>query len=138
MLRVPSPINKLAPQRSQACTPPNWQPALELVFDLVDFLHHLLAALALALRDGVHGGCEEEPDGFIDVAFRGDGGEGEFGEGLGDTDDGFELADGDGDGGAGVGVEFGAVDLFADRDEVGGELFGGFGGETGGAATAAC
>lgn len=35
-----------------------------------------------------------------------DGGEGEFGEGFGDVDDGFELVDGDGDGGLGVGFEF--------------------------------
>lgn len=94
--------------------------------------------MVLSLCDGIHGGCEEEPDGFVDVAFRGDGGKGEFGEGFGDTDDGFELADGDGDGGAGVGVEFGAVDLFADGDEMGGKLFGSFGRETGSAATVEC
>ncbi len=64
-----------------------------------------------------------------------DGREGEFGEGFGDADDGFELADGDGDGGAGGGGEFGGVDLAADGDEVGGEFFAGFGGEAGGAAS---
>jgi len=68
------------------------------------------------------------------VGFGGDGREGDFGEGFGYADDGFELADGDGDGGAGVGREFSAVDLAADGDEVGGEFFGGFGGEAGGAA----
>jgi len=31
-------------------------------------------------------------------------------------------------GGAGVGTDFGGVDLATDGDEVGGELFGGFGG----------
>lgn len=67
------------------------------------------------------------------MGFEGYGGEGEFGEGFGDADDGFELADGDGDRGAGGGGEFGAVDLAADGDEVGGELFAGFGGEAGGA-----
>lgn len=51
-----------------------------------------------SLLDGVHGGCEEETDGFVDVVFVRDGGEGDFGEGFGDTDDGFELTDGDGDG----------------------------------------
>ncbi len=70
------------------------------------------------------------------MRFCGDGREGDFGKGLGDADDGFELADGDGDGGAGVGGDFGAVDLAADGDEVGGEFFGGFGGEAGGAASA--
>lgn len=69
------------------------------------------------------------------MGFGGDGGEGEFGEGLGNADDGFELADGDGDGGAGVGGEFGAVDLAPDGDEVRGELFGGGRGEARGAAT---
>jgi len=37
------------------------------------------------------------------VGFGGDCLEREFGEGFGDADDGFELADGDGDGGAGAG-----------------------------------
>lgn len=69
------------------------------------------------------------------MGLGGDGREGEFGEGFGDADDGFELADSDGDGGAGVGGEFGAVNLAADGDEVGGEFFGGFGGEAGGAAS---
>ena len=69
------------------------------------------------------------------MRFGGDGGEGDFGEGFGDADDGFELAHGDGDGGAGVGGDFGAVDLAADGDEVGREFFGGFRGEAGGAAT---
>lgn len=68
----------------------------------------------------------------------GDGGEGHFGQGLGDADDGFELADGDGDGGAGVGFEFSGMDLFTDGDEVGGELFSCFGGEAGGATARLC
>jgi hypothetical protein len=54
------------------------------------------------------------------VLFGGDGGERELGEGFGDSD-----------GRASVGFELGGVDLFADRDEVGGELFGGFWGEAG-------
>lgn len=61
------------------------------------------------------------------MGFRGDGAEGEFGEGFGDADYGFELADGDGDAGAGVGGDFGRVDLAADGDEVGRQLFAGFG-----------
>ena len=65
---------------------------------------------------------------------EGDGGEGELSEGFGDADDGFELADGDGDGGAGVRGEFGGVDLPPNGDKMGGELFGGFGGEARGAA----
>lgn len=63
------------------------------------------------------------------MGFGRDGGEGEFGEGFGDADDGFELADCDGDAGAGVGGDFGGVHLAADGDEVGRELFAGFGGE---------
>ena len=69
------------------------------------------------------------------MGFRGDGGEGEFGEGFGDADDGFELADGDGDAGARVGGYFGRVHLPPDGDEVGGEFFAGFGGEAGRAAS---
>ena len=69
------------------------------------------------------------------MGFGGDDREGELGEGFGDADDGFELADGDGDGGADIGAELGRVDLSPDGDEVGGELFSGFGGETRGAAS---
>ena len=67
--------------------------------------------------------------------FGGDGGEGEFGEGFGDADDGFELADRDGDARAGVCGDFGRVDLPADGNEMGRELFAGFGGEAGCAAS---
>lgn len=68
------------------------------------------------------------------MLFCRDGGEGEFREGLGNANDGFELADGDRDAGAlvGGGLEF--MDALADLDEVRGELFGGFGGEFGGAS----
>ena len=65
-----------------------------------------------------------------------DGGEGELGEGLGDADDGFELADRDGDAGARVGGQLGRVHLAPDGDEVGREFFAGFGGEAGRAASA--
>ena len=44
------------------------------------------------------------------------------------------MANGDGDGGACGGGDFGGVDLATDGDEVGRELFAGFGGEAGGAA----
>jgi hypothetical protein len=57
-----------------------------------------------------------------------DGGESEFGQGFRYTDDGFELTNRDRNGGAGVGTDFGGVDLATDGDEMGGELFGGFGG----------
>ena len=67
--------------------------------------------------------------------FSCDGRERDFGEGFGDADYGFELADGDGDRGAGVGGQLGGVDLATDGDEVGGELFGGGGGEVWGAAS---
>ena len=52
------------------------------------------------------------------MLFGGDWGEGNFGEGFGDTDYGFELTDCDWDGGAGIGFEFGCVDLLADGDKV--------------------
>lgn len=35
----------------------------------------------------MHGGGEEEADRFVDVGFRDEGGEGEFGEGFGDAGD---------------------------------------------------
>ena len=69
------------------------------------------------------------------MGFRGEDGEGEFGEGFGDADDGFELADCDGDAGARVGGDLGGVHLSADGNEVGGEFFAGFGGEAGRAAS---
>lgn len=69
------------------------------------------------------------------MGFRGDGGEGEFGEGFRDADDGFELADCDGDAGARVGGYLGRVHLSADGNEVRREFFAGFGGEAGRAAS---
>lgn len=75
LLGIPSP-NEFTTKSSQTRTPANGQPTLKLVFNLADFLHHLLATLAFALGDGVHGRCEEEPDGFVDVAFCGNWGEG--------------------------------------------------------------
>jgi len=41
--------------------------------------------------DGVHGGEFEESDGFGDVVREDGGSEGHFGEGFGDSDDGFQL-----------------------------------------------
>ena len=76
LLGIPSPFNEFTTKSSQTRTPANGQPTLKLVFNLADFLHHLLATLAFALGDGVHGRCEEEPDGFVDVAFCGNWGEG--------------------------------------------------------------
>ena len=67
--------------------------------------------------------------------FGGYGGEGKFGEGFGDADYGFELADCDGDAGAGVCGDFGRVDLPADGNEVGRKLFASLGGEAGRAAS---
>jgi len=135
LLAPPPPLHQLPPQRRQTRTPSHRQPSPQLLLYLSRLLHHLPAPLSLALRHGIHGRGEEEPDGLIDVRLQRDGREGEFGEGFGDADDGFELADGDGDGGAGGGGEFGGVDLAADGDEVGGEFFAGFGGEAGGAAS---
>lgn len=63
------------------------------------------------------------------MGFCGDVGQSEFRERLGNTDDGFELADCDGDGGADVGAEFGGVHLATDGHKVGRELLGRFRGE---------
>lgn len=76
LLGIPSPTNEFTTKGSQARTPANGQSTLELVFDFADFFHHLLATLAFALGDGVHGRCEEEPDGFVDMSFCGNWGEG--------------------------------------------------------------
>ena len=46
----------------------------------------------------------EEPESFLDVSVNGKGRELHLSQRLGDTDDGFELADGDGDGQALLGV----------------------------------
>ena len=64
--------------------------------------------------------------------------EGQLRKRLGDANDGLELADGDGDGGADVGGGFGLRDAVADANEVGGEFFGGFSGESRCAASADC
>lgn len=129
LLAPPPPLHQLPPQSRQARAPPNRQSPPQLLFHATRLLNHLFAPLALALRHGVHGRSQEQANGFVDVGFGGDGGEGEFGEGFGDADDGFELADCDGDAGAGVGGDFGGVHLAADGDEVGRELLAGFGGE---------
>ena len=83
------------------------------------------------MRDSIHGRCQEETDGFVDVRLERYGREGEFGKGFGNSDDGFELANGDGDGGAGGGGNFSRAYLPTDGDEMRGELFTGFGGEAG-------
>ena len=135
LLAIPPSLDELPPQRRQARIPPDRQPSPQLLLHLPRLLHQLLTALPFPLRHGVHGRGQEETDGFVDVGFGRDDRKGELGEGFGDADDGFELADGDGDGGADVGAELGRVDLSPDGDEVGGELFGGFGGKAGGAAS---
>lgn len=61
------------------------------------------------------------------MRFKGDGREGEFGERFCDTDNSFELTDCDWDAGARVGADFCGMNLSTDGDEVGGELFAGFG-----------
>lgn len=140
-LTIPPTRHKLPPQRPQTRTPPNRQSPAQLLLHLPNLLHQLSipthtttdTAGALALCDGIHGGGEEETNGFIDVRFVGDRGQSEFGEGFGDADDGLELAHSDGDGGADVGGFFGLRHAVADRDEMGGELFGGGGGEARGA-----
>ena len=63
------------------------------------------------------------------MGFCGYGGKGEFGEGLGNPDYGFQLTDCDGDARPGVGRDLRGVDLTADGDEVGRELFACFRGE---------
>lgn len=119
LLTPPPPVTQFPLQSGQARAPPDWQSPPQLLFHLRALVHHIPARRPLALRHGVHGRSQEEADGFVDVGFRGDGGEGEFGEGFGDADYGFELADGDGDAGAGVGGDLGGVDLAADGNEVG-------------------
>lgn len=134
LLAILFPLHKLPSQRSETRAPSNRQPLPQFLFHSCNLIHHLATALSLTLMNSVHGGGKEEADRFIDVLDCGDGRQRKFGEGFGDADDGFELTDGDRDGGASVGVEFGGVDLFSDRDEMGRELFLGFGGEAGSAA----
>ena len=62
------------------------------------------------------------------MLLRSNGLKREFGERLSDTNDGFELADRDRDGASSVAFEFSGVNLFANGDEVGGELLSSFGG----------
>lgn len=63
------------------------------------------------------------------MLFCCDVGEGQFGERLADADDGFELTDRNGDRGSEIGSAFRLVNPASDGDEMGGELFGSFGGE---------
>ena len=52
---VASSVNELAPKSCETGAPANGKSALQFIFDLADLFHHLLATLALALSDGVHG-----------------------------------------------------------------------------------
>lgn len=119
-LTISPPIDKLSPQRPQTRTPANRQPPPQLLLHFAHLLHQLSAALArvLALGNRVHRTGQEETDGFVNMCFGRDGREGEFGERLGDADDGFELADRDGDRAACVGGGFRRCDAAPDRDEV--------------------
>lgn len=127
LLRVAAAVAKLAPQRRQARAPAEGQPALQLVLDLGHLLHHFLASLTLALGHGIHGRGQEETDGLVHVCFRGNGRQAQLRQGLGDTDDGFQLTHRDGDRRPRVGVELCAVDLLADGDEMRRELLCSFG-----------
>lgn len=55
LFRVPSSVNELAAESGETGAPADGKSALQFVFDLADLFHHLLAALALALSDCVHG-----------------------------------------------------------------------------------
>jgi len=66
------------------------------------------------------------------VLLRGDRGEGDFGEGLGNADNGLKLTDGDGNGRALAGLLLLEAHIRADRDKVVAELLGGLWREAGG------
>ena len=134
-LAEPLTLHHFPAEGGQAGAPADRETALQLGLDAGRLVVQLpVAARAAALVDGVHGRAQEQADGLVHVLLRGDGGKGKLGERLGDAHNGFELTDGDGNRGARVSFEFGGVHLLADGDEVRGELLGGFGGETGGAA----
>lgn len=59
LLTIPPPLDKLPPQRRKTRAPPNRQPSPQLLLHLARLLHQLPAALALALRHGVHRAREE-------------------------------------------------------------------------------
>jgi hypothetical protein len=72
------------------------------------------------------------------VFTRGDRGKGQFGQGFGDADYGFQLPNCDGDGASGVAFNFILVYLFANLDEMAGELLGCFGAQTRRTAAGLC
>ena len=130
LLRVAPRLDKLSTQRRQGRTPADRETPAQLVLDLGDFLHQLLAtALARALVDGVHGRGQEEPYRLVDVCFCGHGRQRDLGEGLADAHDRLELPHRDRDGRPRVGVQLGVVHLSSDRDKVRRELLGRFWGE---------
>jgi len=69
-------FNQFAAQVRQAGVPADSQPALELGLNTVDLIAELAAALVATLVDSIHGGAEEETNGFVDVLFGGDGRQG--------------------------------------------------------------
>ena len=107
-------------------TKPNRDTFLNLLLDLCNLIIHILANRRATIIYRVHGTRAEKSYGLIDMVLCDDGRKRHFGEGFGDANDGFELADRDGDAGTFVGVLFDLVDLFADFDKVGGKLLGGF------------
>ena len=95
MLAVPLLRAKLPHETLIARAPPDRQSALQLLLDRLDLGLQLGAGhpvCGAAGGDGVHGGVFEEADGLFDVVRLDGGGEGDFGDGFGDPDDGFELA----------------------------------------------
>lgn len=118
LLTVSLTIDHLLAQRRQTGAPADGESPLQLCLNAVDFFVELTAALVATLVDCIHGGAQEQTDGFVYVHLGCDSREGEFGEGLSDTDDGFELTDRDGDGGASVSFNLGGMDLPSDGNEV--------------------
>lgn len=118
LLTVALAFDHFAAEGGKAGAPADGQAALQLGLDAVDLVVELAAALVAALVHGVHGGAEEQADGLVDVRLGGNGRQRQFGQGLGDADNGFELTDGDGDGRTRVGLDFGGVNLATDGDKV--------------------
>lgn len=125
-LAVPAISDERPAYACQARCPAHGQALAHLVLELVDLSEQVPVAAGaravdaaaavggvLAAGRGVHGRGEEEPDGLVDVHFRGDGLQLQLCEGLRDADDGFELADGDGDRGASASGGLGALQLRA-------------------------
>jgi len=93
MARVSLLRDEFLHQALIARTPPDRQPPPDFLLNLVHFLVQLVSreSISRSCSDGVHGGKLEKANGLLDMVDLNHRRKRHLSQGLGDTDDGFEL-----------------------------------------------